>query len=263
LVLSYNLTNQLIKMRTRVTKGTRGQPEQSRKAILDAASVEFSNAGYDGARIDAIAKSAKVNKALLYYYFHDKEALYGAVLDDNFRGLLEELIRILDTDKSEGYKMLAYALTHFDYVTAHPHYRRLVQHEMMRAGAGNSVHFPRLVETFFRPLLRRVVQTIEEGIKRGEFRRVQPMHFVNSMIAVVVFYFTAVPVIQAVSGRDPLSAEALAVRREAMLDFVGGALFASDADCANVLARVLAENPQRSLPASAPALKRSVRGRKK
>ena len=111
-------------MKSRATKGTRGQPEQSRKAILDAASVEFSNAGYDGARIDAIAKSAKVNKALLYYYFHDKEALYGAVLDDNFRGLLEELIRILDTDKSEGYKMLAYALTHFDYVTAHPHYRR-------------------------------------------------------------------------------------------------------------------------------------------
>ena len=89
------------------------------------------------------------------------------------------------------------------------------------------------------------------------------MHFVNSMIAVVVFYFTAVPVIKAVSGRDPLSAEALAVRREAMLDFVGGALFASDADGARVLAKVLAENPERSLPAKAPVVKRSVKGRKK
>jgi TetR/AcrR family transcriptional regulator len=250
-------------MKSKATRGTRGQPEQSRKAILDAASVEFATAGYDGARIDAIAKSAKVNKALLYYYFHDKEALYGAVLDDNFRGLLDQLVRILDTEKSAGYKMLAYALTHFDYVTSHPHYRRLVQHEMMRAGAGNSVHFPRLVETFFRPLLRRVVETIEEGIRRGEFRRVQPMHFVNSMIAVVVFYFTSVPVVKAVTGRDPLSLEALAVRREAMLDFIGGALFKSDAEGARVLASVLADNPQELLAAKPPGGKRSVSGRKK
>jgi TetR/AcrR family transcriptional regulator len=250
-------------MKYKVTKGTRGQPEQSRKAILDAASVEFATAGYDGARIDAIARSAKVNKALLYYYFHDKEALYGAVLDDNFRGLLEQLIRILDTGNAAGYKMLAYALTHFDFVASHPHYRRLVQHEMMRAGAGHSVHFPKLVENFFRPLLRRVVGTIDEGIQKGQFRRVQPMHFVNSMIAVVVFYFTAVPVIKAVSGRDPLSSDALAIRREAMLDFIAGALFANDTEGTRVLTRVLADNPQEVLPTKAPAAKRSVKGRKK
>jgi TetR/AcrR family transcriptional regulator len=250
-------------MKLKVTKGTRGQPELSRKAILDAASLEFAAEGYAGARIDAIAKAGKVNKALLYYYFHDKEGLYGAVLDYNFRGLLDELIRILDTDEPVGYKMLAYARTHFDYVAAHPHYRRLVQHEMMRAGAGQSVHFPRLVETFFRPLLRRVVETIEEGIKKGEFRKVQPMHFVNSMIAVVVFYFTAVPVIKAVSGRDPLSFEALAIRREAMLDFIGGALFADDVHGARVLAGVLAENPGRRPSGKVAVAKHTTKGKKK
>lgn len=233
-------------MRVKVTKGSRGEPEQSRRAILEAASREFSAAGYHGARTDAIAEAAGVNKALLYYYFHDKESLYGAVLDANFKGLLDELIRILDTGKPAGYKMLAYARTHFDYVAAHPHYRRLVQHEMMLAGAGASKHFPRLVESFFRPLLGRVVATIEEGIAKGEFRRVQPQHFVNSMIAVVVFYFTAAPVVKAMSGRDPLSKEALAVRREAMLDFIGGALFANDAHGARVLAEVIAENPKHS-----------------
>jgi TetR/AcrR family transcriptional regulator len=250
-------------MKYKVTKGSRGQPEQSRKAILDAASVEFASAGYDGARIDSIAQSAKVNKALLYYYFQDKEGIYGAVLDDSFRGLLDELIRVLDTDKPAGYKMLAYALTHFDYVTLHPHYRRLVQHEMMRAGAGNSKHFPRLVETFFRPLLHRVVETIEDGIRKGEFRRVQPMHFVNSMIAVVVFYFTAVPVIRAVSGRDPLSSEALALRRETMLDFIGGALFVDHAQASRVLAEVLAQNTARLIQSGSTGKERSIKGRKK
>ncbi|MGH9515612.1 MAG: helix-turn-helix domain-containing protein, partial [Terriglobales bacterium] len=49
--------------------GTRGKPEESRAAILKAAVVEFAREGVAGARTDAIARAARVNKALLYYYF--------------------------------------------------------------------------------------------------------------------------------------------------------------------------------------------------
>ena len=68
----------------RARRGTRRQPEASRDAILQAALAEFAQEGLAGARMDAIADSAGVNKALLYYYFHDKESLYGAVLDRFF-----------------------------------------------------------------------------------------------------------------------------------------------------------------------------------
>ena len=71
-------------IRTRL--GTRGQPHESRAAILEAAVAEFADDGIAGARTDAIARAAGVNKALLYYYFKDKEALYGAVLDRVFAG---------------------------------------------------------------------------------------------------------------------------------------------------------------------------------
>ena len=47
--------------------------DQTRKAILRAAIREFSTHGLAGARTDAIAESAKVNKALLYYYFKSKQ----------------------------------------------------------------------------------------------------------------------------------------------------------------------------------------------
>lgn len=213
--------------------------EQSRRAILEAAAAEFANEGIAGARIDAIASAAGVNKALLYYYFRDKESLYGAALEHTFRGLLEELVRILDTDRPVGYKVLAYALTHFNYVASHPHYRRLVQHEMMRAGAGQMQHFQKLVQTFFRPLLHRLKEVLETGIARGEFERTEPFQFVNSMIAVVVFYFTSVPVIRAVGGFDPLSPAALNHRRRAMLEFIGGALFVSHAQAERVVDEVL------------------------
>ena len=241
--------------------GSRRQPEESRRAILDAASREFAALGVAGARIDAIATEAKVNKALLYYYFRDKEGLYGAALEYNFSGLLDELLRILDGEGSAGQKMLAYALTHFNYVASHPHYRRLVQHEMMRAGTGHSIHFHKLVDNFFRPLMRRVVETVTEGIKRGEFRQVQAVHFVHSMVAVIVFYFTTVPVMKEISGMDPLSAPALQVRREAMLDFIGSALFV-DRDRAYEISKHLlhASQPQ---PVSTKRASARVKGRAK
>lgn len=214
-------------------------PELSRRAILEAAAAEFANEGIAGARIDAIAAAAGVNKALLYYYFQDKETLYGAALEHTFRGLLEELVRILDTDRSVGYKVLAYALTHFNYVASHPNYRRMVQHEMMRAGAGQMRHFQKLVQTFFRPLLQRLTGVLETGIGKGEFQPLEPFQFVNSMIAVVVFYFTSVPVMRAVGGFDPLSPVALDRRRRAMLEFIGGALFVSHAQSERVVGEVL------------------------
>ena len=76
--------------------GSRGQPEESRAAILEAAAREFAAHGIDGARIDAIAREARVNKALLYYYFKDKETLYGAVLDRVFSGLKAAISTALD-----------------------------------------------------------------------------------------------------------------------------------------------------------------------
>ena len=77
--------------------GSRGQPEESRAAILEAAAQEFAQHGIAGARTDAIAHEAGVNKALLYYYFQDKETLYGAVLDNAFSGLKIAVFNALDS----------------------------------------------------------------------------------------------------------------------------------------------------------------------
>ena len=55
-------------------------PERSRARILAAALKEFSTKGFAGARVDAIARRASINKRMLYHYFGDKEELFKAVL---------------------------------------------------------------------------------------------------------------------------------------------------------------------------------------
>ena len=71
---------------TQPRRSPRGQdrkrdPERTRARILDAAVVEFSEHGFSGARISAIAARAGVNQQLISYYFDSKEGLYRALQD--------------------------------------------------------------------------------------------------------------------------------------------------------------------------------------
>jgi TetR/AcrR family transcriptional regulator len=206
--------------------GSRGRPEESRAAIMQAAVREFSREGIAGARTDAIARAAGVNKALLYYYFKDKETLYGAVLDHVFGGLKESINEALSSDLPPREKLLAYVGAHFDYIASHPLYPRITQGEMMRAARGKAApHLTRIAKQYFVPLFGRVASVIEEGQATGDFRAVDPVHFVPSMIAIIVFHFTNAPVLRLVKGIDPLAPELVAARRAAVIDFISAALF--------------------------------------
>lgn len=205
--------------------GSRGHPAESRAAILRAASKEFANLGVAGARTDAIAREARVNKALLYYYFEDKETLYGAVLDAAFAEMKSTVLHALDSDSPPREKIIAYAGTYFDFIASNPIYPKLMQRELMRAREGQSPHLDRLIKTYFQPVYRRLSEVLQKGIAQGDFRKVDPAHFVTSMVAIVVFYFSSALVTQRIVGFNPLNAQRIAERRAAVLDFISAALF--------------------------------------
>lgn len=205
--------------------GTRGQPEESRAAILKAAAREFAEHGIAGARTDAIAREAHVNKALLYYYFEDKETLYGAVLDEAFSGLKSAVFRVLDSDQPPREKILAYAGAYFDFIASNQFYPRLMQREMMRARDGESQIIDKVVKNYIQPIFIRVSEVMREGIADGEFRPVNPAHFVPSVVAMIVFYFSSAPMMQKIVGFNPLSPQRIAERRAAVMDFISAALF--------------------------------------
>jgi TetR/AcrR family transcriptional regulator len=73
---------------------TRHEEDQtSKRRILDATVQVFAEKGFDGARVDEIAKRASVNKALIYYYYpRGKEEL----LEVSFRETLEAAMGLLN-----------------------------------------------------------------------------------------------------------------------------------------------------------------------
>jgi TetR/AcrR family transcriptional regulator len=203
--------------------GSRGKPEESRAAILQAAIREFAREGVAGARTDAIAKAARVNKALLYYYFRDKGALYEAALEQVFRERDAQLMPILQEDSPPGEKLLRYVGAFFDFLASHPDYREMVQREMFNLT--RRLHAQRVVKAHMKPIFEELLKLFREGIEKGIFRPVDPLQFIPTMAAVVVHYFGAVPILKMMMNQDPLSPERIAARRAAVLDFISAALF--------------------------------------
>jgi AcrR family transcriptional regulator len=209
--------------RTRL--GTRGQPEESRAAILKAAINEFSEHGIAGARTDAIAGAARVNKALLYYYFKDKEAIYEAALDQVFSGLRDTVVPMLDGNLPPRQKVLNYLGAYFDYIAANPRFPRVVQGEWIRTGTDRVGQMKRIAKSYFQPIYQKLGDVLREGIAAGEFRPIDPAQFIPSMVAIIIFYFSAAPVIKTLMKVDPLAPARVAERRAFVLDFISAALF--------------------------------------
>src|SRR5579872_7102746 len=93
--------------------------------ILRAAEENFAERGLAGARIGGIARAARVNKALLYYYFSSKEELHRFTLTSLFRQLRVQTSAALDRPGSPREQLLRYINSYFDFMVAHPNYPRL------------------------------------------------------------------------------------------------------------------------------------------
>jgi TetR/AcrR family transcriptional regulator len=217
--------------------------DRTRKNILHAAIREFSVHGLAGARTDAIAESAKVNKALLYYYFKSKSGLYAAALEEVSTAVVERALAVLDPSRSAGDRLLRTALNHFDRILTKRDFQSLMQHEMVRLRRGQSESVPLLAKQVFKPLLEKLREVVHEGIETGELCQVDWLQVVYSAMGANVFYFLTAPMMRLTLSFDPLEDAAIESRRKAAVQFLGNALFVDRAHGARLAKRVLADMP--------------------
>jgi len=199
----------------------RRSSEKTRAIILTAAERIFAQTGLAGARTDLIAKAAGVNKALLYYYFKSKEGLYEAVVEDHFRRFNLRALDLLGSSGSARDVLLQYVSLHFDFITAHRQSAPLFQQFMMAGGKRTE----RLIRKYFKPRSDAVRKLLERGVRTREFRRTDLFHTAVSIISLIVFYFSAAPVLQLLGHPNAHSAENLNLRKREVLDFIRYALF--------------------------------------
>jgi TetR/AcrR family transcriptional regulator len=194
---------------------------ETRAAILGAAEDLFARAGLDGARTEAIASAAGVNKALLYYYFKSKEDIYLAVLDSHRKAFLDRGLEILSRKRPAREVLLEFVSAHFDFISSHRHYPGLFQRSMM----GGGPRVARIMGERIRPMAYKMAALLRRGMREGEFRSFDVRHTAVSLVGLTVFYFNAAPIIQVVSGEDPFGEENVQKRKREVLRFIRYALF--------------------------------------
>ena len=166
-------------------------PEQTVQKILKASIQEFSLKGFSGARVDSIAKKAKVNKRMIYHYFGNKLGLYKAVLK-------EALCRKQDAEEQQP-KNLAEKLIYFQRLHLEdPHWIRILQWEALEVGNKKVVD-----ENDRSEELREHKEFIIEGQKQGLIpKELDPENLLLSLMALTIFPFAFPQLVRMLSGKS-------------------------------------------------------------
>jgi TetR/AcrR family transcriptional regulator len=194
---------------------------ETRATILRAAERIYAECGLAGARTDAIAAAAGVNKALLYYYFKSKEGLYEAVVGSQLQQFQQQAREVLSARGPAGPILLRYVSYHFDFIGTHPHYPPIFQRMMMEGDPA----LERMIREHSIPLKKLLVALLARGMKSGEFRRLNREHTVVSISGLTAHYFNIAHAFRVITGHDPYSKSNLATRKAEVLKYIRYALF--------------------------------------
>lgn len=203
-----------------VTKKKRiRDPQRTRQWIIDAAVAEFTERGFDGARIDAIAEQSQTNKSLIYKYFNSKEELYISSLSDIYRQLRASQHEIdhNDPDPVESIRKLVEST--FDTFADNPHIVRMMTHENVQNARFLKQALD--IKSLYTPLLEKLDYIIGKGQKLGVFREnIDLKHLYVSISALGYFYFSNIHTLSIVLDEQLEKADEVAKQREQAVGIV-------------------------------------------
>jgi TetR/AcrR family transcriptional regulator len=168
----------------------------TREKILASARKEFAEKGLEGSRVDRIAAAAGVNKAMIYYHFASKERLYQTILEELFGPARTFIDRVLSENMTLEERLTELARFYSEVFATTPELRPIVLREMASGGERMRAMFSRTILEVEAP--RRLRALIDEGVRSGTLRRVDPAHAVISFIGMNFFYVLFSPMMASV-----------------------------------------------------------------
>jgi len=172
--------------------------QDSRQAILDAATGEFAAVGYDAATVDRIAARARLNKAMIYYHFRSKRRLYAVILRAWFDRLFRRIETIAASDDPPDRQIATFIEAVVREGEAQPALPRMMAREI--ADGGRHLD-PATVRTMAR-IPRTVAGVIERGRRAGRFVEIDPFLAYLIMLGPMIFYLVSGPVRETIARYD-------------------------------------------------------------
>ena len=143
----------------------------TRSLVFAAAALEYSTRGFDGASVDAIARAAHVNKAMLYYHFGSKLGLYREIVRDMLRAVGDAVSAIANRAEPAPRKIERFIEALASQKDARPWFPPLMLREM----AEGAPHLDPDTLALLRAVFVAFARILDDGVRHHDFRRVPPL----------------------------------------------------------------------------------------
>ena len=156
----------------------------SRQRVFAAAAAEFASRGYASANVDRIARAARLNKAMIYYHFKSKAALYREILRDMFGAVRAAVVEVEASADSPQDKIRRYVEAIAAAAEARPHFPPIWLREIAEGGE----HVDAATLAYVRDVLGVLGRIIEDGRRAGLFVASHPLVVQAGIIAPLMFF---------------------------------------------------------------------------
>lgn len=165
--------------------------DNTEEKILNAAQTVFIEKGMDGARMQQIADKAKINKALLHYYFRTKQKLFEAIFTKVFQQIFPNITVLIQSDKPIEEKLSVFIEKYIELMLRNPFLPSFILKEINRD------------PEFLATLIKRqginpsdIFEMFEKEIAAGNIREIDPRDLMLNILSLSIFPFAAKPLLQ-------------------------------------------------------------------
>jgi TetR/AcrR family transcriptional regulator len=162
----------------------------SRVRLLGAAAQEFAARGFDGAKVDRIARRARVNKAMLYYHFKSKADLYREILHELFQGVAQAVTRVRAGGGDAEGQVRNFIAAIADEALTRPHFPAIWLREIADGGR----HLDDRIIADLRTVILALAAMLHDGRLAGRFREVPPFLTHLTIVAPLLLFTASAPI---------------------------------------------------------------------
>jgi TetR/AcrR family transcriptional regulator len=160
--------------------------------ILAAARKVFTSKGMAGARMQDIANEAGINKALLHYYFKDKNKLFETIFLNEAHRFFPKINMIFSSDAPLFDKIENFVNEYIDEMLVNPYLPWFVINEMHR---DPEQFLYKIWGEENLPKPGKFLEQIEKEVRKGEIKKISPVHLLINVLSMTIFPFVARPMI--------------------------------------------------------------------
>ena len=180
------------------------EAKPSEELILNSAMKVFTRRGYAAARMEEIAKEAGINRALLHYYFRDKETMFNLIFEKQFKEFFSGIATTLSTNKNLYDKIREIVSHEINVLMHHPDLPRFIITEvalqperLIQYGQKMGINPRHILEIFN--------EQVKQEVRLGRIIQIEGRQLLMNIMSLCVYPFAAKPIIKTLMQMDEKS----------------------------------------------------------